>query len=378
MKKFSKVSVLFILTLSLVLSGCAAKAKEEFKDTAATTTETTATTETTETTEAAATTETTAAAPEVTVPTGHTSDTIKIGFVDVTGTGLISDTLGIARDQKFLEEEFAKYGVKVELVPMTGAGPAINEALASGALDVGFLGDVPGIIGKAAGIDTQIISFSGITNGASLVIPKDSTATSVSDLKGKKIATQKGAFMHKSLIDILTANSLTINDIEFINVNAQGAAEALVSGNVDGAVVGGSTLTKLVEDGYGKVLVDFREHPEWNAGGFGIAGTKFIEENPDSIYALVRALVRAKQYAIENKDALLVQWQTTGNSASSYEYLYPNHDNYYDVSSSDKSLKSANGVVDFLIKNDIITEKVDVTAWTNSTFYDAAIKDLVK
>ncbi len=100
------------------------------------------------------------------LPTGHKADTVKIGFVDVTGTGIISDTLGVARDQGFIEEELGAIGVKAEFIPMTGAGPAINEALAGGSLDVGFLGDFPAIIGKAAGIDTQLISFSGLNSGS--------------------------------------------------------------------------------------------------------------------------------------------------------------------------------------------------------------------
>lgn len=104
--------------------------------------------------------------------------------------------LGVARDQGFIEEELDAIGVKAELVPMTGAGPAINEALASSHLDVGVLGDVPAVIGKASGIDTRIIAYSGLNNGASLVVGKDAKYASLKDMKGKKIATQRGAFMH--------------------------------------------------------------------------------------------------------------------------------------------------------------------------------------
>ncbi len=313
---------------------------------------------------------------EVSIPTGHVADTVKIGYVDVSGSGILTDTLGVARDQGFIEEEFKTLGVKVELVPMTGAGPAINEALASNNLDIGFLGDVPAIIGKAAGIDTQLISFSGLSNGASLVVTKGAGYTSVADLKGKKIATQKGAYMHKVLIDILEANGLTAKDIEFVNLNAQGAAEAFIAGNVDGVVVGGSTLTNLVEGDYGDVLVDYREHPEWNCGSYGIARTKFIEENPDIIYALIKSLVKAQQLAKTDTDVLLNQWVTSGSTANSYEYLYPKHDNYYAIAASEENVASGKATIQFLLDNELIGNNFTFEDWINGTFYDAAYAEL--
>ncbi len=315
-------------------------------------------------------------AEKVDIPTGHVTDTVKIGFVDVSGSGILSDTLGVARDHGFLEEEFKTIGVKAELIPMTGAGPAINEALASNNLDIGFLGDVPAIIGRAAGIETQLISFSGQNNGATLVVTKGAGYTSVNDLKGKKIATQKGAYMHKVLIDILEANGLTNKDIEFINLNAQGAAEAFVAGNVDGVVVGGSTLTNLIEGDYGEVLVDYREHPEWNCGGYGIARTKFVEENPDIIYALIKALVKAQQLAKTDTEVLLNQWVTTGNTASAYEYLYPKHDNYFAISSSEESIESGKATIQFLLDNELIANGFTFEEWINSSFYEAAYTEL--
>ncbi|EHI97189.1 aliphatic sulfonates family ABC transporter, periplasmic ligand-binding protein [Clostridium sp. DL-VIII] len=300
------------------------------------------------------------------------TDKVKIGFVDVTGTGEISSTLGIARDNGYIDEELSKIGVKAEFVPMTGAGPAINEALASGSLDIGDLGDVPAIIGKAAGIDTQLISSDGLTSGASLVIPKNSTITSVKDLKGKKIATQKGAFMHEVLINILQSNGLTMNDIEFVNLNAQGSADALMSGNVDGAVVGGVTLGNLVLKGYAKELVDCRKNPQWNTGGYTIARTEFAEKNPEIIKGILKALIKAKKLCQEDNTASLKQWIKSGNSEETYKYLYPNNDYVYDVEITDKFINSGKATVEFLKKNDLIKNDVDINKWINTSYYEAA------
>ncbi len=382
-RKLLSLALMLILVIS-VAAGCGKKSAETVTDTNTGTAaeskeeaiEDTAAEEPAADSENTADSDSQAAAQTSSLPTGHKADTVKIGFVDVTGTGIISDTLGVARDQGFIEEELGAIGVKAEFIPMTGAGPAINEALAGGSLDIGFLGDVPAIIGKAAGIDTQLISFSGLNSGASLVVPKDSAFSTVQDLKGKKIATQKGAFMHKVFIDILTENGLTIEDVEFVNLNAQGSAEALVSGSVDGAVVGGSTLSNLVEKGYGKVLVDYREHPEWNCGGYGIARTAYINDNPDIIKALLRALVKAQKLAKEDDTVMLQQWTTTGDTETSYEYLYPKHDNYYSIKADDTLLASGNSTIKFLLDNELIENEYNFEEWINKGFYEAAYSEL--
>ena len=311
------------------------------------------------------------------VPTGHTATEVNVGYVDVTGGGLNSALSGVAKDQGFFDEEFEKIGVKLNMVPMTGAGPAINEALASGNLDIGELGDVPGVIGKASGVDTQIIAFGGLNNGASLIAGPKTDYKSITDLKGKKIATQRGAFMHRTLSAMLEQAGLTENDIEFVNVNAQEASEMLVTGNVDAIVVGGVTLTRLVEQGY-NIVVDYREHPEFTAGGYAIARTKFIEENPDIILAYVKALVRAQNLAKEDKDTMLKQWESTGESKESYEYLYPNHDNYFAIKPAEGEIENSENTLKFLVDNELIPAEntFDIASWVNSSFYDAAYQEL--
>lgn len=311
------------------------------------------------------------------VPTGHTATEVNVGYVDVTGGGLNSALSGVAKDQGFFDEEFEKIGVKLNMVPMTGAGPAINEALASGNLDIGELGDVPGVIGKASGVDTQIIAFNGLNNGASLIAGPKTDYKSISDLKGKKIATQRGAFMHRTLSAMLEQAGLTENDIEFVNVNAQEASEMLVTGNVDAIVVGGVTLTRLVEQGY-NIVVDYREHPEFTAGGYSIARTKFIEENPDIILAYVKALVRAQNLAKQDKDTMLKQWESTGESKESYEYLYPEYDDYFSIKPVEGEIENGKNTLKFLLDNELVSadNEFDFESWINSSFYEAAYTEL--
>ena len=310
--------------------------------------------------------------------TGHTAKEVNVGYVDVTGSGVLTDVTGLARDLGYFEEEFGKIGVKLNLIPMTGAGPAINEALASGSLDIGSLGDVPAVLGKASGVDTKIISASDLSGGASLIAGPNTPYKSIKDLKGKSIATQRGAFMHRALATLLSEAGLTFDDIEFINVNAQTASEMLVTGNVDAIIVGGVTLTRLYEQGY-NIVVDYRENSSAKTGGVTIARTQFIKENPDIIKAYVNSVARGRKYAIENRDALKTLWTDTGESGDSYEYLYPEHNNYPSIIFTEASRNNLKATLQFLLDYDLITKDraFNIDDWYDGRFAEYAI-DITK
>ena len=86
--------------------------------------------------------------------TGSSSDTqkseekiIKIGSPTTDGTQLVENA-GLAYRLGYLDEELEKAGYKAQYIGFAQGGTAINEAFASGQLDVAFVGDIPEIIAK--------------------------------------------------------------------------------------------------------------------------------------------------------------------------------------------------------------------------------------
>ena len=307
---------------------------------------------------------------------GHVAKELNVGYVDGTGGGQLSGVLGIARDKGFLEEEFKKIGVKINLIPMTGAGPAINEALAGGSLDIGVLGDVPAVLGKANGLDTVLIAYDGLHNIASVISGKGTTYKSLRELKGKKIATQKGAFMHRYLGILLKAEGLTFDDIEWINAQANVATEMILSGNVD-AIVGAPA--KLIEQGY-NIVIDGRNHPLLHSGGGTIARRKYVEQNPDIIKAYILAYTRARDYAKEHSNALVDQWVSTGEKASTYEYLYPKNDAWPTIVKTPETEANFKEVLQFLIEYDLTINKkgFSIEDWYDGRFAEYAVAEAAK
>jgi sulfonate transport system substrate-binding protein len=206
----------------------------------------------------------------------------------------------VARHKGWVEEELAKVGARPAIKWVSfAAGPPMNESFASGQQDIGFLGDTPAIIGKAAGIDTRII---GITSSGpktlAVIVPTKSNIRSPRDLKGKKVAVVKGSYAHHLLVLVLQKGGLTTNDIEFINLSQADIATAILNGNIDAAAVWEPLISRLENQGAVRVLAD----------GTGIkkgvlviiATSDFIAKEREQTKALLRAYQRGARFIKSN------------------------------------------------------------------------------
>ena len=302
---------------------------------------------------------------------------VNIGFVDTSGANILLGSEGVARDNGYFEEEFEKIGVKVNLVPMSGAGPAINEALASGSLDIGILGDVPAVNGKSNGIDTTVISFNGLNNYIVISANPDSGITSVKDLKGKKVATQKGAFMHRLLLYALEEEGLTIDDIEFVPMTAQDALAALETKSIDAAVVQPNDVSyRLAKENGFKEILNSNGHEGWAAGSITEIRTDYLKSNEDVAVAYLKALLRANEYIESNEGTLEKQWVDAGYTKESYEYAFPKHDNYSSIEANDGVIENAKKTLKFLQENELSDGDFDVDSWYDLSYYEQAKKEL--
>jgi NitT/TauT family transport system substrate-binding protein len=180
------------------------------------------------------------------------------------------------------------------------AGPDVITALFSGALDLAFIGPNPAINGFAQSGGAAIRIVAGSTSGGAALVVRPGI-TSPSDLVGKKIATpQLGNTQDVALRAWLLDQGLTADlegggDVAVIpQANAQ-TLETFRSGAIDGAWVPEPWATRLVREGGGIVMVDERDL--WPGGEFVtthvIVRTQFLEEHPDLVRGVLRALVRA-------------------------------------------------------------------------------------
>lgn len=143
-----------------------------------------------------------------------------------------SGILAAARQHQAFEKALKPLGVESIKWVEFQFGPPLLEALGSGSVDIGTVGDTPPIFAQAAGANLLYVAAAPSTQNATLV-PKDSPIRTVADLKGKKVAFAKGSSSHNFIVQALKKGGLTYKDIEPVFLAPADAAAAFASNRVD-------------------------------------------------------------------------------------------------------------------------------------------------
>jgi len=136
-----------------------------------------------------------------------------------------------------LEKRLASQGVTVQWLEFP-AGPQLLEGLNAGAIDVGTVGETPPIFAQAAGVDFVYIGNEPpAPQGEAIVVLPDSPIRTVAQLRGKKVAFNKGSNVHYLLVKALEHAGLTYADIQPIYLTPADARAAFVQRSVDAWVI---------------------------------------------------------------------------------------------------------------------------------------------
>ncbi|GGJ28641.1 aliphatic sulfonate ABC transporter substrate-binding protein [Deinococcus roseus] len=206
-------------------------------------------------------------------------------------------------------DESVKYGIKFEwyLFP---AGPQLLEAQRAGAVDFGSTGDTPSIFALAAGTPLKYV---GITKNPSphtsaILVSKASPIKSTKDLKGKKVALQRGSSAHYFTQLALKEAGLDLNDIEVVNLPPAEARGALESGAVDAwtiwdpfyAIAEAGNNVRVIRDNY--KLTD--------GVGYWITVDRVLKDagKKKALSYLLAELKRTADWANNNPDKLVDLW----------------------------------------------------------------------
>ena len=118
------------------------------------------------------------------------------------------------------------------------SGPPLLEALNVGAIDFGNTGEAPPIFAQAAGAPILYVAYEPpAPKGEAILVPKDSTLKSVADLKGKKVALNKGSNVHYLLVKALEKAGVKYSEIEPVFLAPADARAAFERGAVDAWVI---------------------------------------------------------------------------------------------------------------------------------------------
>jgi sulfonate transport system substrate-binding protein len=130
--------------------------------------------------------------------------------------------LVIARQQAVLEKRFAGKQIGIKWIEFT-SGPPLLEAMSTGSVDLGAVGDTPPIFAQAANANVVYVAGSPITNGQGILVPANSSIRNIADLKGKRIGFTKGSSAHNIVVQTLEKAVLTYADITPVYLRLQRA-----------------------------------------------------------------------------------------------------------------------------------------------------------
>ncbi len=146
-------------------------------------------------------------------------------------------TLILLKGKGALEKALEPLGYSVSWTEFP-AGPQLLEGLNVGAIDFGSTGEAPPIFAQAAGAPLVYVAHEPpAPRGEAILVPKDSPIQSVSDLKGKKVALNKGSNVHYLLVKALEQAGVAYKDIETKFLPPADARAAFEQGSVDAWVI---------------------------------------------------------------------------------------------------------------------------------------------
>ena len=192
--------------------------------------------------------------------------------------------LALQKAQGSLERRLAALQADVKWVEFP-AGPQLLEGLNVGSVDVGFVGEAPPIFAQAAGANFIYIGNDPAAPQAeAIVVPKESTIRTLDDLKGRRIALNKGSNVHYLLVRALEKAGLKYGDIQPVFLPPADARAAFEKGAVDAWVIWDPFLAAVEKQTGARLLADGRGLVSNHA--FYLAERQFTQKHPQLVRAL--------------------------------------------------------------------------------------------
>jgi sulfonate transport system substrate-binding protein len=228
---------------------------------------------------------------------GHTAENKVLRIASQKGAGILL----VLKERRTLEHKLKPLGWSVTWTEFQ-AGPQLLESLNAGATDFGLVGEGPPIFAQAAHAD--IVYVGGEVPSPkteAIIVPKDSVIRSIADLKGKRVAVNKGSDVNYLLIRALETNKLAYTDIVPAYLAPADARAAFESGAIDAWVIWDpyyasaaiSLGARTIADGTGLAA---------NAGYY-MSRRQIAEHSPQVIEAALAAINEIDNWAKTHQQA---------------------------------------------------------------------------
>ncbi|SDH06909.1 sulfonate transport system substrate-binding protein [Pseudomonas flavescens] len=277
--------------------------------------------------------------------------TLRIGYQK----GSVS--LVLAKEHGLLEQRFAD--TKVQWIEFP-AGPQMLEALNIGSLDIGATGDIPPLFAQAAGADLLYIAAEPPKPRAeAILVAKDSPIHSVKQLKGRKVALQKGSSAHNLLLRALRREGLSFADIQPTYLAPADARAAFERGSVDAWAIWDPFYSAIELQGKARLLANGEDLGL--LGPFFLAARPYAQANPAFIAKLLDELGRAEALTRDDKVASIrLLSRFMGLPEAVIERTFSHRPASPPIALSDEIIAAQQRTADLFLENRLLPKRVDV------------------
>ncbi|MBH3319999.1 sigma-54-dependent Fis family transcriptional regulator [Serratia ureilytica] len=202
--------------------------------------------------------------------------------------------LGVLKARQSLEQHFAAQRISV-LWSEFPAGPQLLHALDGDEIDFGTTGEVPPIFAQAQGNALVYVGFEPpAPQSVAMVVPQDSPIRSAADLRGKRIALNKGSNVHYLLLQMLDEQGLMLNDVRIVYAPPKYPLSATDLQAVDAWMMWDPLLSDAQRSGELRVIADGTQRVLNQQ--FYLARREFAERSGDLLQPLMQALQHTGRY----------------------------------------------------------------------------------
>ncbi|MEO5933427.1 MAG: sulfonate ABC transporter substrate-binding protein [Duganella sp.] len=219
------------------------------------------------------------------------AQTIRIGYQKY-------GTLTLLKGRGTLEQRLASRNIAVKWTEFP-AGPQLLEGLNVGSVDFGTVGEAPPIFAQAAGANLVYVGNEPPSPASeAIVVPKDSKIRSLADLKGRKVALNKGSNVHYLLVKALEKAGLGYKDIDIAFLPPADARAAFERGSVDAWAIWDPFLAAAEKQLGARVLADGKGLVENHQ--FYLAARPYAEKNQEVVRVVLEEIARVDDWGAKN------------------------------------------------------------------------------
>jgi sulfonate transport system substrate-binding protein len=250
------------------------------------------------------------------------------------------------------------------------SGPPMLEAMASGSVDIGGVGDAPPVFAASGGEGVEIVGARTTPTGDqdAIVVPKGSSITSIQQLKGKKIAYGSGSSANYHLLTVLTKAGLTKSDVTLVSLQPSNALAAFTSGAVDAWDIWPPYVQQVVAQDGARVLAI---GPQYGSPYSFEVASKAAIANPEKAAAIkvyLATLDKAYVWTATHPTAWGAAWGLAAGLPASITDVAAKVDATTPVAISSAVTASEQNLVSQFYKAGLIPNNVDMSGYITTQF----------